>query len=438
MRPRTKMQREIVEIGKLLAPLTERQRLSAIAQVLPHIAKRKRTGQCVCLECGLSWIANRHDKSTTVTCPHCGKKLKIVESRKRNFRYQDYAMTINRCGKYQVMRMWFVRGTYREGLPASYWTMEAYQKWLSPNGHTEVVSRQRLPFSSYYVDNWDWSSDLMLRQESNAHTIIPAAVISRMTVIPEIKRNGFRGNFHGISPTALFRAILTDNRMETLLKCGQTELLRHFIKSDYYLKYWPSVKVAIRHGYKVKDATLWCDLLSMLTYLGKDIHNPILICPGNLKEAHDHWQHRQEVKREHEREQQAREREKDNEQRYLADKAKVQQDEADYQKSKSRFFDISIKDGDITIRPLRSVREFMDEAAKLHHCCFSNRYFAKSQSLILHAVVNEEPIETIEIDLKTLEIVQCRAKYNGLSEYHERIVKLMNYHIGEIAKRLSA
>lgn len=438
MKPRTKMQREIVEASKLLAPLTERQRQIAIAKVLPHIAKRKRDGQCVCLDCGHSWATDRHIKNATVACPHCGKKLQVAESRKRKFRFQDYAMTIERCGKYQVLRMWFVRGTYKEGQPANYWIVEAYQTWLSQNGHVEVISRQRLPFGSYYVDNWDWSSDLLLKKESYAHTIVPAAVIGRVSVIPEIKRNGFRGGFHGISPAALFRAILTDNRMETLLKCGQTELLRHFIKSDYYLKYWPSVKVAIRHGYKVKDASLWCDLLSMLNNLGKDIHNPKLICPDNLKEAHDYWHHKQEVRREKERERQAREREMDNERRYLADKKKVCQDEADYQTAKSRFFDIRIIDGDLTIRPLLSVREFMDEAAKLHHCCFSNRYFAKTQSLILHAVINSEPIETIEIDLKTLAIVQCRAKYNGLSEHHERIIKLMTAHIGEIAKRLTA
>lgn len=126
------------------------------------------------------------------------------------------------------------------------------------------------------------------------------------------------------------------------------------------------------------------------------------------------------------------------EQRYLANKAKVQTDEANYQAAKSRFFDIAIADGEIVIKPLQSVREFMDEAAKMHHCCFSNRYYAKEQSLILHAIIDGEPIETIEIDLNTLQIVQSRAKYNGMSEYHERIVNLMNANMAEVAKRLAA
>jgi len=439
MKPRTETQREVAQASKRLAPLTESQRRSAIRKALPHIAKRDSKVRYVCLDCGHSWTADGKGKSDSTACPHCGARLQVDDSRKRNFRFQDYATTVTRSGKYQVLRMWFVRGTYRKGEPAHYWIMEAYQKWIAPDGHTEVVSRQRLPFGSFYIDNWNWCSDLTLKKESNAHTIIPAAVVGRVTVIPEIKRNGFRGDFHGISPAALFRAILTDNRMETLLKCGQTELLRHFAKSDYHLsKHWHCVTIAIRHGYKVKDASLWCDLLSMLDYLGKDTHNPKLICPDNLNEAHDHWQHRQEVRRERERERQARERQMDEEQHYLADKARVQADEAGYQTTKSRFFDICIKDGEILIQPLRSVREFMDEAAKLHHCCFSNRYFAKPQSLILHAVVNGEPVETIEIDLKSLAVVQCRAKYNGISAYHDRIIRLMTAHIGEVAKRIAA
>ncbi len=433
MKPRTKMQKEVVQASKRLAPLTEKQKAEAIRKVIPHLAKRNSRGRYVCLDCGHTWTTHRGDKQSKVTCPHCDTRLQVEEGRKKKYTFEDYFMTITRKSGYQVMRMWFVHASYSEGKPASYWIGEAFQRWIAPNGHNEVVSRSRHIFGGYYCDNWNWHSELDLRKAAYAHTIEPSAVIGRMSLVPEVRRNGFKGSFYGISPASLFTAILKDNRFETLLKCGQTELLRHFLKSDYNLKYWPSVKVALRHRYKVKDASLWCDLLSSLSYLGKDIHNPKLICPDCLKEAHDYWQHRQAAKREQERE-----RRMDEEQRYLADKAKVQTDEADYQAAKSRFFDIAIADGEIIIKPLRSVREFMDEAAKMHHCCFSNRYYAKEQSLILHAIIGGEIIETIEVDLQSLQVVQSRAKYNGTSEYHERIVNLMKANMAEVAKRLAA
>lgn len=39
-----------------------------------------------------------------------------------------------------------------------------------------------------------------------------------MKVIPQIWRNGFDGAFHGIEPLTLFKAMLTDHRIETMMK----------------------------------------------------------------------------------------------------------------------------------------------------------------------------------------------------------------------------
>lgn len=116
----------------------------------------------------------------------------------------------------------------------------------------------------------------------------------------------------------------------------------------------------------------------------------------------------------------------------------MKKDEADYRQSKSRFFDMELKDDEIVIRPLKSVSEFMEEARLLHHCVFSNRYFAKNGSLILHALIEGVPVETIEVDLSSLEVVQSRAKYNGTSTYHERIVRLMQDNMDEVYKRITA
>ncbi|MCD8394599.1 MAG: PcfJ domain-containing protein, partial [Bacteroidales bacterium] len=241
------------------------------------------------------------------------------------------------------------------------------------------------------------------------------------------------------NPHILFPNLLSDNRFETILKCGQYDLLRHFCKSDYYLnKHWSSIKIAIRHHYKISDASLWIDLLDLLGYCGQDTRNPRLICPTNLVVAHDSWRNVRDRQLRKEAEQRERERQRQATERYLANREQALADEANYQASKSRFFDIDITDGTIHISPLKSVQEFMDEAATLHHCCFSNRYFARENSLILHAVIDGKPVETIEIDLTSLAVVQCRAIYNGQSVFHDRIMALMASNMAEVARRLTA
>ena len=51
----------------------------------------------------------------------------------------------------------------------------------------------------------------------------------KMDVIPELERNGFTGDLYGLTPLTMFKAILRDNRYETLLKSGRIDHFRHFM-----------------------------------------------------------------------------------------------------------------------------------------------------------------------------------------------------------------
>ncbi|MCC8175160.1 MAG: PcfJ domain-containing protein [Bacteroidales bacterium] len=434
MKPRTQLQKEVVRASKRLAPLSDTQR-QEIAEGMPHIAKLTK-GQYICLACSHSWQPT--DINTeSVVCPHCGTTLEVDKTRKKNFRFNDYAMTVTRCGRFQVLRMWFVTLTLREEMPRSLWCGEAFQRWITPEGKTEIVGRRRQMFGGYYADSWCWDSDMELRREHLAHTISTSLIVGRMNVIPELKRNGFKGDFMGCNPHILFPNLLSDNRFETLLKCGQYDLLRHFCKSDYYLnKHWSSVKIALRHRYRIEDASMWIDLVDLLGYCGQDIRNPRLVCPANLVVAHDSWRAVRDRQLRREAEQRERERQRQATERYLANREQALTDEANYQASKSRFFDIDITDGTIHITPLKSVQEFIEEGNQQHHCVFECGYYKRPQSLILHAVIDGEPIETLEVDLTSLAVVQCRSKFNGKSAFHDRIMELMTSNLHEVARRI--
>ncbi|MCD8393304.1 MAG: PcfJ domain-containing protein [Bacteroidales bacterium] len=73
---------------------------------------------------------------------------------------------------------------------------------------------------------------------------------------------------------------------------------------------------------------------------------------------------------------------------------------------------------------------------KQHHCVFECGYYKRPQTLILHAVIDGEPIETLEVDLTSLAVVQCRSKFNGKSAFHDRIMELMTSNLHEVARRI--
>ena len=47
-------------------------------------------------------------------------------------------------------------------------------------------------------------------------------------------------------------------------------------------------------------------------------------------------------------------------------------------------------------------------------------------------------METVEVDLRTLEVVQCHGKHNQDTEYHERIIDLVNKNANLIRERMKA
>ena len=89
-------------------------------------------------------------------------------------------------------------------------------------------------------------------------------------------------------PIQLIPALLTDSRVETLLKSGRTDHLRYFLgKKRTFEELWQSYKIAVRKGYDITDISLWSDYVDTLRGLGKDIHNPKCLCLVDLKGEHD-------------------------------------------------------------------------------------------------------------------------------------------------------
>ena len=84
------------------------------------------------------------------------------------------------------------------------------------------------------------------------------------------------------------------------------------------------------------------------------------------------------------------------------------------------------------------MQEYLEEGKALRHCVFTNEYYLKKQSLILSARIEGKRIETIEVSLETMKVIQCRGLQNKNTEYHDRIVNLVNANCQLIKQRMRA
>ena len=112
--------------------------------------------------------------------------------------------------------------------------------------------------------------------------------------------------------------------------------------------------------------------------------------------------------------------------------------EAEFIRLKSKFFDLTISDGTIDIVVLDSIKAFKEEGETMHHCVFSNSYYDRPDSLVMSARIKGKRIETIELSLTDMKILQSRAVCNGTSEYHDRIINLVKANLSQIARRNTA
>lgn len=421
MKPRNKFEQAVLAQSKYLRPITKTQTQWAFRECIEHYAYRLPKGKSTCMDCGHSW--QMIEPTEHCTCPQCGAGLEVITTRAKKLKQRQYFTVLTSSGGYQVLRMYLLIAGMEKGYQATSSVMEIGQYWWDERGRQSIVAVQRT--MGHYIDSFAYYSPMAIRRDNEAYRFV-----ARCPLYPEVKlsdtlkRNGFEGKYYGIAPSSLIPALLTDSRAETLLKAGRTEHLAYFLSYPRnWDAYWPAYKITLRRGYDITDIALWCDYVDILGRLGKDTHNAHFVCPEDLQEAHDTAQRKLQAQRDKEAEAQRRQKAIENEERFQALKAP--------------FFGIAFTDGTIEVRVLESVAEYIEEGKALHHCVFTNEYYLKEQSLILSARIEGKRIETIEISLETMKVIQCRGLQNKNTEYHDRIIDLVHRNIKQIQSRVA-
>ena len=422
MKPRNKYEQAVLAESKHLRPITKTQSKWAFRECIDHFAYRLPKGRTTCMDCGYSWVMEQ--TAETCICPHCRAKLQVKETFERKIRQKQYFTILTTCGEYQVLRMFLLSVEMEKGCKASSYTIEIGQYWWNSQGRKTIIAVQRV--LGRYIDTFSLCSPMAVRNDNEAYRHISYSQrYPKFKATEALRRNGFRYDFHDIAPTVLIPALLSDSRAETLMKAGRTEHLKYFLNnSRTFDTCWQSYKVTTRNGYDIEDISIWCDYVDMLRRLGKDIHSPKYVCPTDLHREHDRRQH--ELRRQREKEEKAKKRKK------------AMEDEKRFHELKSKFFGISFTDGTIQVHVLESVQEHLEEGVAMHHCVFDSAYYLKENSLILSATIGGRRIETIEVNLDTLKVVQSRGVCNQDTEYHDQIVDLVNANRKLIRQRMRA
>lgn len=424
MKPKTKIQKEVFALSQKLPAITEKQKDWGFEHCFEHIGYKTKKN-ISCLDCGHQWEDKQPPLLTSIDgciCPNCETSLKIHNTRKSKNKQTAYYSIITSFKGYQVVRFFDIYGYYKKGEKARYACSEIVQRWFAPNGKDVTIAKLRSMFAMYN-DAWDWCSDLEIRPKTNAtcYNLQAYKTYPYRSFIPEIKRNGFKGRFHGISVSTLFSLLLNNPKVETLIKAGQYDMLKYCTSRLYEVeRYWPSIKICLRNNYTINDASIWIDYLRFLQYFDKDIRNARYVCPENLHEAHNVWMRKK---------QRAEEKREVEERRIRALK-----DEDEFKKLKGKFFGIAFTDGEIEVKVLESVLDYLNEGAVMHHCV--GGYALRKDSLVFSAQIAGARIETVEVSLLSLKVVQCRGVCNKNTEHHDRIISLVNDNMHLIKERI--
>lgn len=424
MKPKTRRHMEVVMLSGSLSPLTTPQINWAFRETHEHFAFRLKSGITTCMDCGHEWKETAENE-TMCRCHKCGARMQVKDTKERVVKQKSYFNIITTKADYQVIRSFQLISEMRKGYQAKYSALAICEYWIDPKGGKTVMGLCRA-MNSYFYDAFNYCSPFEIRNDNEAFQHIAGEwVHPRIKVTDTIKRNGFDGSTHCIHPVSLFQQLLTNPHAETLLKANEIELLRRCSYQPTEVdKYWNSIKIAMRHGYKFEDVQMWFDYIKMLERMGKDLNSPTLLMPEDLKEAHDLYVKKVNRKREEERRE--------------ADRLKAIEDQAKFIELKSRYFGLSMTDGLINLHTLDTIDEYYVVGNHQKLCVGSAHYFNKPESLVLVAYIGTTQVATIEVSLQDYTIIQCRGYANGSCEYSKQIADIIKANASLIEERKRA
>jgi len=350
----------------------------------------------------------------------CKSQQLIDYSEARQFRGHKthivHFIIVTMKGGWQVLRHFYMYATFKRKKLFSVDYLECMQQWFKDGKYVFMALSRR---QGYCDDAWCAGLPMTIKKDYNHCAVLddPRGIGYDKTFYVRVARPFAylpTDEAAGIRVDDMYRAVNTAPYWETIIKKSPSAfkfLEKRGITS--HKEKAAAVRVALRHGYNVLTPE-WVDLIDMLHYLRKDLHNPKYVAPADFKAVHDEISRQAAAKRKKE-----------------SEKAAVLY----YPARRKKFFGLVIAGQGIEIKVLQSVAEFMEEGAAMHHCVFANGYYdvkKKPDCLIMSAKKDGERVETIEVDMSDYHVVQSRGKHNQNTPYHDTILQLMSDNMDRI------
>jgi len=421
MKPRTELEKRVFEeYGKMTAErkdISSRQRKWIEEYAFKDHFTKLSSKHLRCLGCGHMIRADEK------VCPICGAKRKVEFFGSATKPFYRWILVADTWKEWQILRVVEVSICVRR--TGRYMFMNSiFENWITADGKRTIMGRKKLPMHS---SEFDWRTDMTIKHERNQASYYCieeeymrySFVCPYGKVHPEFRKRGFRmtPKESKINLVKMCLKIGKDSVTESMLKLGLKKLVYGRLELDGVPEHcW---KLALRYSYNPKDVRMWRDYVSDLEYLNLDTHNPKLLLPDNLEDAHDRMTTRARNKRRKEQEERDREKAREDLEKYL--------------KEKQAYLGIVFSGKGLNFHVLQSPLEFIEEGHEMKHCVA--RYYSQKDSLIMSCRDDEgKRVETVEVSLKNFTIVQSQGMCNRATSRHDDILKIVRQNMRLIRK----
>lgn len=169
---------------------------------------------------------------------------------------------------------------------------------------------------------------------------------------------------------------------------------------------------------------MWRDYIDLLRHFGKDTNNAKYVCPADLQTAHDRLVERKRARQERVQ--------------LLERKRRAAEEEQRIATSNPVFSGWSLSMATSPCAYWRACRSSSRRATPCTTACLPMPTTKNRTRLSFRATVCGRRVETVEVALDTLKVVQSRGVHNSQTEHHDSIVNLVRRNMPQIEQRMTA
>ena len=220
-------------------------------------------------------------------CPRKRELKRAVKNLQNETPNTYYHVIAEVKGGYQVFRFFRIRIYKRK--PTDIW--ETQQIWYA-QGRELVISRQRT--MGIYYDCYIKNSDLELRHNYrnfayNTANMLPISTSECKSLLPMFDEEEVNriGSLYSVAKK--YKMFCASPYMETLY-FQHREVFEKFldkVQLNDILENEKEIKVALRHHYKFEDVSIWTDTMKLAKHFGIETRNPFYCAPLNLDVLHN-------------------------------------------------------------------------------------------------------------------------------------------------------